>query len=498
MLGRVAAPHKWTILALGFIALGLVLRVSALDIMEFKRDEVDALDLGMRLIAERPWAADTPWPRHGMPSSQQIANAPLFNWIVALFWAMTGSPTGATAMIGLVNAASLYPLWLWARRRLDERRALLVLAVVAVSPMALIFSRKLWAQNLLLPGLIGVVWAIEWLRQGRVWRAAILLVAAALVVGQLHQSGPIALAMLPIALALQRAGDRGQRRSRWILRPTWLEGALLVAALAANMFFWVPYWSYLSTVPVEAFANRKQLESYEPRLLFDLFGHVAPRDLFYSFHPDRDDFLANPSRRVAYFVAFWFGAPLFAYGLWRWIRAPLQVPVVGVWWMLVILSFTLARIPTYPFYVLILSPLPALLVGGAFDGRIARGWIVESLHLWRWTYVAALLTLSVLSGAWLSARGGSAGDYGLTYHTRVAQATAVAQRLDGASATVVDPPESLGAARPADCDAAPTEVMWLIRWIHGGNLPPAESIRVCGAWVGRQGRRVYQWRLLSP
>jgi hypothetical protein len=203
-------------------------------------------------------------------------------------------------------------------------------------------------------------------------------------------------------------------------------------------------------------------------------------------------------RRIAYYVAFVFGVPLFAHGLWRWIRSPFRLPVVGVWWMLVIAAFSLARIPTYPFYVLILSPLPALLAGGAFDGRIAHGWIEQSLYLWRWTYVAALLALSLLTGVWLNARGGSAGDYGISYRTRLAQASAVAARLGGVPAAAVDPPQTLTAARPADCSAAPTEVMWLLRWIPGSSVTPAESIRLCEAWTGRDGRRVYQWRLLEP
>ena len=45
-----------------------------------------------------------------------------------------------------------------------------------------------------------------------------------------------------------------------------------------------------------------------------------------------------------YYGSIALGAPLLVYGVWRWLRAPLSLPVVGVWWWSIIVVFMLARL----------------------------------------------------------------------------------------------------------------------------------------------------------
>jgi hypothetical protein len=482
---------------LAVVAVGALLRVSHLGLMEFKSDEQEALRLGIRLLDEHPWSSDHSWPAHGMISSSHVANAPLFNWIMALFWVLTGTPIGATALVGLINGISLYPLWLWARRRFDEQRALLMLAIVAVSPFFVIFSRKLWAQDLLLPGLLCVLWAIEWARDGRVWRAAAALGAATVLVGQLHQSGPIALALLPIAVGLQVVAERPPTAPVRFVAPTRGEAVVLVAITGVNLFFWLPYLRYFFTLPAELFTNRARLAGYDPALLYNVVRQIAPFDLFYFFAPDRDDFLASPVRRVAYQSAVAFGAPLAVYGVGRWLWSPLQLPVVGLWWLLVIAAFAIAQIPTYPFYVLILSPLPAVLTAGGFDGRIRRDWLARSLHVWRWAYVASLLSLTVLTGEWLARRGGSAGDYGVIYAIREAQANAIVSRSRSPAHSQPLGRGALQAGEPpmSDCSQVPPEVTWIVEWIGSPERHIADRFVLCSGWLPQPAGSVYRWTI---
>lgn len=194
--GGVGATPKWSAAVTLVVIAGAWLRLARLDLIEFKGDEQEALNLGIQLLAGPPWSGGA-LPRHGMPSSQGIANAPLFNWIMAGAWALTHHPVGATALVGLANALALYPLWRWALRRLDPERALLLAATVAVSPFSVLLSRKLWAQDLLFPALVCLLWAVEYWQARRVFRAVTWFGVAALPIGQLHQSGPIALAMFP-------------------------------------------------------------------------------------------------------------------------------------------------------------------------------------------------------------------------------------------------------------------------------------------------------------
>src|SRR5687767_4034625 len=123
-----------TWVALALLLIGGALRLYRLDVMEFKADEQEALKLSIALLADRPWASDRPFPAHGMPTSNTVPLPPLYTWLVAALWAPTRDPIGVATLIALLNTLGLYPLWRWARRRTDENRALLILAIAAVSP----------------------------------------------------------------------------------------------------------------------------------------------------------------------------------------------------------------------------------------------------------------------------------------------------------------------------------------------------------------------------
>src|SRR4029453_16573102 len=190
------------------LVIGAWLRLHGLQAMEFKADERESLELAIQFINNHPWSSAAPWPSHGLISSNGVGNAPLFTWIVAAFWTLTHHPVGVTALIAVINTLCLVPLWLWAQRRMDEHRALLTLAIAAVSPFAVLFSRKIWPVDLLLPGLLALLWSIEWLREGRVWLAAALAGFGILLITQLHQSGVITAPLLLVAFVMQSRLDR--------------------------------------------------------------------------------------------------------------------------------------------------------------------------------------------------------------------------------------------------------------------------------------------------
>lgn len=467
--------------------------------MEFKGDEQEGLTLAMRLLADRPWSSGLPFPTHGMVSSNAgVHNPPLYTWIIAAFWAPTRDPVAVARLIAIVNVICLYPLWLWARRRMDEPRALLTLALCAVSPFAVIFSRKIWPVDLLLPGVVAVLWAVEWVRGRRPWRGVVLLLLAALVAGQLHLSAPIALALLPIALVIQSAADR--RRGEPGLRfpkPTGWELSALALAIGLNLFFWLPYVSYFLGLPPGQLDDRPRLDVVRPFLLRKVEAQVMPFDLFYFFEPHRLDFLKSPVRAMFYYASVILGAPLFVYGLWRWVRSPLSLPVLGLWWAGVIVAFSLARIPAQPWYPLILAPLPAVLVAGAFDGKLTRAWLKRLLFGWRVAYVIAMLGLTVVTGAWLTGRGGAAGDYGVAYRIKVEQAKDVLARLQSGEQPVSDPPKPLAKADNSSltCAELPVEVNWLVNAIDPVHPEIPPGLRLCDGWIEQNGQLVYHWRI---
>lgn len=479
--------------------MGAGLRLYDLAAMEFKGDEQEALNLAMRLLADHPWSSGRPWPTHGMVSSNVVHNPPLYTWIMAALWAPTQDAVTVTRLIALINVLCLYPLWLWARRRMDDYRALLTLALCAVSPFAVIFSRKIWPPDLLMPGVLAVLWGIEWVRGPKPWRGVVLLLIAALVAGQLHLSAPIALALLPIAFVIQSVADRrrGEPGLRFPKPSTW-EFAALAIAIALNLFFWLPYVSYFFGLPPGTLADRPRLDVVRPFLLRKVEAQVMPFDLFYFFEPHRGEFLNSALRSAFYYASVVLAAPLYVYGLWRRVRSPLSLPVLGLWWAGVIVVFTLARIPAHPWYPIILAPLPAVLAAGAFDGPFRRAWLERVLSGWRLAYVAAMLGLTIVTGAWLTGRGGAAGDYGIAYAIREAQANAVLARLKAAAP---GPFSDRGELPEGDqnseltCGVLPVEVSWIVNSIDPSHPDVPSSLRLCDNWIEQDGRLVYRWRI---
>ena len=478
-------PWKaWAALA---IAIGAALRLYALDAMEFKGDERESLWLAQQLIAEHPWSSSAPWPAYGLISSNGVGNAPLFTWIIAALWAVTRHPVWLTTAIAVLNVVTLYPLWCWARRRMDEFRALMTLAIVAFSPFFILFSRKIWAPDFMLAALLLVLWAVEWWRSGRVWRAVALLLLAALVVGQLHQSGPIALALLPVAFGAQSLVDRyrARRLQPWT-KPTTMEIMAIAVILLLNVFFWWPHLQYLLTLPVETLGRRPKSDSMFPEMLRKMALQIVPTDLFYFFDPHRFQFIYGDWRRWSYTAATYTGAPLLIYGMWRWIRAPFSLPVVGVWWLSIVAAFAFARILTHPHYLMILAPLTALIASGGFDSPTLHPWARRGLGAVRIAYVLALLGLSASMLTWLVDRGGAAGEYGVAYSIRESQARYLASGVWRSESSTF----------PTKCAGVPLEVRWLADWMAPSRVQNDDSVVLCEDWVERDNDDlVYRWRL---
>ena len=244
-----------------------------------------------------------------------------------------------------------------------------------------------------------------------------------------HQSGPIALLLLPIAAGVQWLVDRRSGHDyRWP-RPTAGEIVALVFLVAINLFFWLPYLHYFFSLPVETFARRKVVEDWTPELLRKAALQVVPTDIFYFFDPHRYAFLDGVWRSRSYAWAVNTGCVLLAYGAWRWIRRPHTLPVVGVWWLMIVAVFAAARILTQPYYVLILAPLTAVLPAGGFDPPRLKRFIDSALATVRLAHTMSLLALSATLLAWLAGRQGAAGEYGVAYATREVQARQLAAGL---------------------------------------------------------------------
>ena len=228
---------------LAVVLVAAYLRLNHLGWTEYKLDEANLSRLSLSLVrcVEFPWA--------GVGSSTGVANLPLAAWLLAIPYALSSNPIVATGFIALLNLMAVAACYGMARDWLrggtpDELAsegtsyhlisygpALVAMLLFAVAPWAVIYSRKLWAQNLLPPFVVAWAWT-GWLafvkRRPRTLIAHALLLAACI---HLHYSG---LWLIPVTLTWTIAFAR-RRRLRFVLIALAVFAATFAPFVAADL-----------------------------------------------------------------------------------------------------------------------------------------------------------------------------------------------------------------------------------------------------------------------
>jgi len=141
---------EWAALA-GVLATAAVLRLAYPGLTEFKADEARLLALALDMVDGR-------FPLRGISSSVGFPNFPMSVWLYALPLLVWPHVYAATLFTGLLNSTAVLAGYWLVRRYWGAPAAVASALLFAVSPWAVIFSRKIWAQNLLPLFVLG--WAI--------------------------------------------------------------------------------------------------------------------------------------------------------------------------------------------------------------------------------------------------------------------------------------------------------------------------------------------------
>jgi 4-amino-4-deoxy-L-arabinose transferase-like glycosyltransferase len=190
---------------------GAALRLSYLQDIEYKADEQT-----MFRVTQDAGRTE-PWPALGMVSGAALRNPPLSLWAPTALARATGAtdPVALAQRIACLNILALALVFALALRAVPaaERESWLWAgALAAVSPIAVLFSRKIWAQSLLPFFCALFLWA--WFRrQTRVGALCWGLLGA--LVGQIHMSGFFYAAGVA-GWTFARERTRGARWSYWL------------------------------------------------------------------------------------------------------------------------------------------------------------------------------------------------------------------------------------------------------------------------------------------
>jgi hypothetical protein len=268
-------PLKKNIFNFTIIALGLCLRLIWPSDMEWKEDEKD-----MYAMAHK--AVDTgTLPAAGMRSGGGLVNPGLSVAPFALFAMYSNDPVAMNRMVQLTNVLAVCCFLLFILLKLNGREQQLWLsglALAAVSPLAVLFSRKIWAQDML-PIFSFLVIVTNYHRHKR-WGAFLWGLSGA-IIGQIHMSGFFYAAGIFVITVLH---DHYKGiRFRWLY---WIAGSVIGSV---TIFTWIIFILHNPQISRQDLSNLFQFNFF-----IHWFTDSQGINIYYSLRGDFWQYLREP------------------------------------------------------------------------------------------------------------------------------------------------------------------------------------------------------------
>ena len=344
-LGRLEILALLTILVLAAF-----LRLSSPGVVEFKRDEANLSYLALDFARGRSL------PLLGISSSVGIPNPPISVYIFAVPYLFSSDPTVATQFVGLLNVVAVLLTYLMARRYYGAGVALLAALLYAVSPWGIIYSRKIWAQDLLPPFvLLTILTGLIAFVDGKRW-AQWLCLPLLSITAQIHYSALVL--MVPIAYLVWLGRRRWTRAFALSLIPAIL---LLVPFLLGILSADLPSVDELASLTASNSGGESRSLALNSTMLQYAALTIAGTEIHSLAGPDAfQDYLASVPDAYPLFGLLAWGVLLST--VWLLIRiwrreSHARIDALLLLWMLTpILLFSVTWTVPYPHYLIVMMP----------------------------------------------------------------------------------------------------------------------------------------------
>lgn len=210
---------EWFVLAV-IVAVGSWLRFQHRELLQFAGDEAFAANRALEFVHGGKL------PTSGLMSSVGVSNPPLFIWLLIPMFFVTSSVTGVCCLIAGLGLAAVVATWWIGRKYYSPLTGLVAAALFATAPWAVIYSRKIWAQDFVPVFATATMWAMHALILGKKPKAVFWVLFLPLCVIQIHYSG-FALTATVLAILL-------------LLRPK-IDWRLAIAGVVAATALAVPF-----------------------------------------------------------------------------------------------------------------------------------------------------------------------------------------------------------------------------------------------------------------
>ena len=135
-------PNKKIVLVI-IILTSLFLRVYNLNYMEFKGDEAFSSFKALDFVDNGNF------PLASSIGTTGIHEPPIFIYFLSIPYLFSRNPVIATGFIALLNVLGIYLFYRFIKKTFNEETAVFASIFYAINPWQIVFSRKIWAQNLL-------------------------------------------------------------------------------------------------------------------------------------------------------------------------------------------------------------------------------------------------------------------------------------------------------------------------------------------------------------
>lgn len=175
-----------------------IFRLSNLDLIEFKSDEAATVYQTVQFF-NHPYLIE-----RGLISGTGVYNFPLFNYLIITLSVWSRDPQVLSGTIALVNSLLVVLFFFMVKKYYGQLTAIFACLLLAFSPWSVLFSRKIWAQDLINLLLIPFLYLLHELVLRKNTKVVFPLFILLSLLIQLHGSGIFLSVITILILVLSR------------------------------------------------------------------------------------------------------------------------------------------------------------------------------------------------------------------------------------------------------------------------------------------------------
>lgn len=376
-------------------------RLTNLNLIEFKTDEAANLLLSSRQLFNHPT------PPGGTGSSVGILNPPLFNYIILPLTFLTLDPQRIVFFIALANILSIMFFFFLIKKYYNIVTAFISSTFIALSPWAILFSRKIWMQDLLIPFFVPFFLSLHKLIVDKKEIYWIPYVSFSLFLIQLHQASIFFLAPLSIFLFFKK---------------TKINYKYILVGIIIGIVPLIPYLMYeLSNGCPDCtsiLTSSQKLKSSPSLEIFQKpFQILSQGDFDFVFGTEsfklfsKEYKIAFELRKVLYL--FYFIIPFSAL---MFIKLYKKFDFLIYSLITTCIIYYILKIEPRMHYFILFIPILALFIGAAFDYVTTTGKMLKKISI---LFIATIFSVLIFCNFtffdFVRKHGGTGGDYGAIY-----------------------------------------------------------------------------------